>query len=107
MTQKTAFIDMKETQITLPDLIFEALDKYPEGLFAATKRKGEWHETDIDQFKSNVKNLAMGLYALGVRPGDKVSLHSENSTEWLMCDLAIQSIGAVSVPIYTTPHCIK
>ncbi len=104
MTQKTAFIDMKETQITLPDLIFEALDKYPEGLFAATKRNGKWFETDIDQFKNNVKNLAMGLYALGVRPGDKVSLHAENSTEWLICDLAIQSIGAVSVPIYTTQH---
>ena len=95
---------MDEAKITLPDLIFEALDKYPDGLFSATKRAGKWIETDNKEFVSNVRNFAMGLYDIGVRPGDKVSLHAENSTEWLMCDLAIQSIGAVSVPIYTTQH---
>lgn len=95
---------MEETRITLPDLIYEALEKYPDGIISATKRNGKWIETDINQFKSNVRNFAMGLYDLGVRPGDKVSLHAENSTEWLMCDLAILSIGAVSVPIYATQH---
>src|SRR5699024_5068674 len=33
---------------------------------------------------------------------DRVSLHSENSTEWLICDQAVLSLGAVTVPIYTT-----
>jgi long-chain acyl-CoA synthetase len=37
-----------------------------------------------------------------VRRGDRVALHSENSTEWLIADQAILSIGAVNVPIYTT-----
>lgn len=95
---------MDEAKITLPELIFEALEKYPDGLFSATKRDGKWIETDIKKFKNNVRSFAMGLYDLGVRPGDKVSLHAENSTEWLLCDLAIQSIGAVIVPIYTTQH---
>src|SRR5690625_6846794 len=44
----------------------------------------------------------MGLYELGVRSGERISLHSENSVEWLICDLAILSLGAVSVPIYST-----
>lgn len=95
---------MDEAKITLPDLIFEALDRYPDGLFSSTKREGRWIDTDIKEFRSHVRSFAMGLYELGVRPGDKVSLHAENSTEWLLCDLAIQSIGAVSVPIYTTQH---
>ncbi|MEX2463513.1 MAG: long-chain fatty acid--CoA ligase [Balneolaceae bacterium] len=95
---------MNEANITLPDLIFQGLNNYPQGLFSATKRDGNWERTDLDEFKEKVRNFAMGLYELGVRPGDKVSLHSENSTEWLICDLAIQSIGAVNVPIYSTQH---
>jgi long-chain acyl-CoA synthetase len=88
--------------MTLPGLLFKGLDHYPEGLFASTKREGSWHETDVKTFRRKVRNFALGLYDLGVRPGDKVSMHSENSTEWLLCDLAILSIGAANVPIYTT-----
>jgi long-chain acyl-CoA synthetase len=93
---------MSETKLTLPELIYKGLEKYPGGLFSSTKRGGEWHPTDVETFKQKVKNLAMGLYDLGVRPGDKVAIHSENSTEWQICDLAILSLGAANVPIYTT-----
>jgi long-chain acyl-CoA synthetase len=93
---------MSESKNTLPGLLFDGINNHPGGLFASTKRGGEWHDTDVDTFKSKVKNLALGLYDIGVRPGDKVAIHSENSTEWLICDLAILSIGAANVPIYTT-----
>lgn len=93
---------MSESKLTLPELIYKGLDNYPEGIFASTKRDGKWVPTDVETYKSKVKNLALGLYDLGVRPGDKVAIHSENSTEWVMCDLAILSIGAVNVPIYST-----
>ena len=93
---------MSEKKNTLPGILFDALNNHPGGLFASTKRGGEWHDTDVETFKANVKNLAMGLYDLGVRQGDKVAIHSENSTEWIMCDLAILSLGAANVPIYTT-----
>jgi long-chain acyl-CoA synthetase len=46
--------------------------------------------------------MALGLYDLGVRAGDNVSIHSENSAEWIICDLAVLSIGAATVPIYAT-----
>src|SRR3546814_10576334 len=39
---------------------------------------------------------------MGVQPGDKVSVHSENRIEWLLADLAIQGMGAVTVGIYPT-----
>lgn len=93
---------MSESKQTLPDLIYEGLNNYPAGIFSSTKRNGEWHKTTIETFKSKVRDFAMGLYDLGVRPGDKVAMHSENSTEWVLCDLAILSLGAVNVPIYTT-----
>ncbi len=47
-------------------------------------------------------DLAAGFYSLGIRKGDRVALHSENSAEWLIADQALLSLGAVSVPIYTT-----
>ncbi|PWN06607.1 AMP-dependent synthetase/ligase [Rhodohalobacter mucosus] len=93
---------MSETKMTLPGLLFKGLDNHPEGLFSSTKRDGTWHETDVKSFREKVRNFAMGLYDLGVRPGNKVSIHSENSTEWLVCDLAVLSLGAANVPIYTT-----
>lgn len=93
---------MDNSKQTLPDLIYKGLEKHPGGVFASTKRNGKWHPTDLETYKRNVRNLALGLYDLGVRQGDKVAIHSENSTEWIMCDLAILSIGAANVPIYST-----
>lgn len=93
---------MDEMKVTLPELLSKGLDNFPAGHLAATKRNGEWVKTDVDTFKLKVRQLALGLYDLGVRRGDKVALHAENSTEWIICDIAILSIGAASVPIYTT-----
>lgn len=93
---------MSDQKTTLPKLLFDGLDKYPQGLFSSVKRNGKWVDTPVSDFKEKVKWFALGLYDLGVRPGDKVSLHSENSTEWLICDLSILSIGAADVPIYST-----
>src|SRR3546814_15856672 len=39
---------------------------------------------------------------MGVQPGDRVAVHSENRIEWLLADLAIQGMGAVTVGIYPT-----
>ncbi len=93
---------MRYSPTTLPDLLYKGLEKYTDDRFSATKRNGSWIETSKESFVNKVRNFGMGLYELGVRPGDKVSIHSENSTEWLICDLAILSIGAASVPIYPT-----
>ncbi len=93
---------MKYSPDIVPNIIDEGVNKNKTGIFSAVKRRGEWIETSVDEFKTKVKNLAAGLYKLGVRKGDRVSIHSENSTEWLICDQAVLSIGAVNVAIYTT-----
>ena len=48
----------------------------------------------------DVLAVASGLIEAGVKPGDSVLLISENRVEWICCDWAIQSVGAVTVPIY-------
>jgi len=82
--------------------IDKGIEKHDEDVFIATKRNGEWVQTGKQEFTEKVRHLALGLYELGVRKGDRVSVHSENSAEWVICDQAILSLGAANVPIYTT-----
>ena len=93
---------MKIPDKTIPDLMFEGLAKYDGSCFSSTKRDGKWIEESVDSFKKRVRFFCLGLHHIGVKRGDKVSLHAENSTEWLLCDLAILCLGAVNVPIYST-----
>ena len=93
---------MKYEPAVVPLLLEEGMKKNKLGILSAVKRKGQWLETSVDDFKSKVRHLALGLYHLGVRKGDRVSIHSENSTEWLICDQAVLSLGAVNVAVYTT-----
>src|SRR5947208_11079061 len=66
------------------------------------KRDGEWHAITWGEYAEAVRRAANGLLSVGVDPGDRVSLISLNRPEWHEADLAIMSIGAVTVPIYVT-----
>ncbi|HLR33000.1 MAG TPA: AMP-binding protein, partial [Fodinibius sp.] len=89
-----------------PTTILKEVDKglqhHNHKVLFATKREGKWIETGKEEFLTKVRQAALGLYELGVRPGDRVSLHSENSAEWMICDQAVLSIGAVNIPIFET-----
>lgn len=87
---------------TIISEIEKGLKHHDKDVLISTKRGGRWINTDKQDFLEKVRNLALGLYEMGVRPGDKVSLHSENSAEWVICDQAVLSLGAVNVPIYAT-----
>ncbi len=87
---------------TILHLIEQGLKRNDTDVLISTKRQGEWINTSPEEFREKVRHLAYGLYELGIRSGDRVSIHSENSAEWLICDQAILSLGAVTVPIYTT-----
>lgn len=87
---------------TITATVDKGLDLHDKDILISTKRNGDWVSVNKHEFQQRVRNFALGLYELGIRPDDKVSLHSENSAEWLICDQAILSIGAVNVPIYTT-----
>jgi long-chain acyl-CoA synthetase len=64
-----------------------------------SKRYGLWKSLTYDELRSRVAQLAGGLRALGVAPGDPVALVAENSPEWVVADLAIQWLGASSVAL--------
>ncbi|HSK64456.1 MAG TPA: long-chain fatty acid--CoA ligase, partial [Pyrinomonadaceae bacterium] len=63
---------------------------------------GKWINLPAEECVERVKNTALGLASLGIRPGDRIALLSENRPEWSIVDMAILSLGAINVPIYTT-----
>ncbi|MDQ2922148.1 MAG: long-chain fatty acid--CoA ligase [Acidobacteriota bacterium] len=62
----------------------------------------EWINISAETFVDRVRDVALGLAELGIKPGDRIALLSENRPEWSIADLAILSLGAINVPIYTT-----
>jgi long-chain acyl-CoA synthetase len=60
----------------------------------------EWQVETWADLRAHVLSVASALIAVGVKPHDSVVLISENRVEWVYCDFAIQTIGAVTVPIY-------
>jgi long-chain acyl-CoA synthetase len=87
---------------TLPDLLMQHAQERPDAPAIREKRRGRWHELTWGGYADRVKRAAAGLKALGVQPGDRVAIHGENRPEWVIADLAIQGVGAVSVGVYPT-----
>lgn len=70
------------------------------GTAAMVRRSTGWKEISWPDFIREVERIAAGLLALGIKPQDRVALMSNTRYEWGCCDLAILSIGAITVPIY-------
>ncbi|GAA4823141.1 AMP-dependent synthetase/ligase [Sphingosinicella ginsenosidimutans] len=70
--------------------------------FLWAKQDGEWRSISWRDAASEVARLSAALRRLGLNPGDRVMLVSENRPEWLMSDLAIMAAGCVTVPAYST-----
>ena len=72
--------------------------------FAIYQRQvdGKWVDVSCAQAAAQVRSAAQGLIALGVQPGDRVAIFSATRFEWAVLDMAILSVGALTVPIYET-----
>jgi long-chain acyl-CoA synthetase len=63
---------------------------------------GEWRSPSFAEGGEAVEEIALGLVALGVRPGERVCLLANTRPEWTLSSLAISRVGAIVVPIYPT-----
>lgn len=68
------------------------------------KKKEKWTEINWMDFRRLVFKAANALRSAGIAENDKVAIYSDNSAEWITTDLAIMSLGAVTVPIYSTSN---
>jgi len=88
---------------TLNQLFFTTVDRHA-GLAAAFRSKvgGAWVAITHRQTLERVQSICLGLRELGIKPGDKVALVSENRPEWALSDYACLCARAADVPIYPT-----
>jgi len=66
------------------------------------KHEGEWVSLSSDEMLARLQHAAAGLYAIGIRHGDRVALLSDSRVEWTLTDAGCLFAGAVDVPIYPT-----
>ena len=92
-------VSKPETNIT--DLFLDRVKIDPNlPLISKQVEPGVWQEVTAGDYLAEVKALAKGFIAFGIKPGQRVGIMSPTSYEWALCDFALWFAGAVSVPIY-------
>lgn len=77
-------------------------EKYPRKPAIGFKKKDAWKEIHWQDFRRLIFKTANALQENGIKSNDKVAIYSDNSAEWMVFDLALMSLGAITVPIYST-----
>ena len=81
---------------------YEKVEELGDNPFLWRKVDKVYQPMSWNEVAERVKALSLGLRELGVKPGDRVTLVSDNQPEWLIADIAIVTAGAITVPAYTT-----
>ncbi len=87
---------------TLSQIFINTIKEYPKDGLLQYKKEGRYLPISTRLFGETVREIALGLKALGVERGDKLVILSENRPEWVMVDFANLCLGGVTVPIYPT-----
>ncbi len=85
---------------TLPELFLHATGAYQCSNALNWPQAGEWLSFSHAQLREDVKQIALGLVAAGLRKGESVGLIAQPSPFWVMVDYAIQIAQGVSVPLF-------
>jgi long-chain acyl-CoA synthetase len=84
------------------DDVFRNAENWPDATGLKHKVNGAWTPVTWREFAGQVRGIAAGFIAAGIRPGDRVGLMSRTRLEWALLDFAILTAGGVTVPIYPT-----
>jgi long-chain acyl-CoA synthetase len=87
---------------TLADLVTLAAKKHAKLVALRHKEGDEWVDTSYEALGRIVKEVTLGLEAIGIVPGDKVAILSHTRPEWTFADFGILCLGATTVPVYQT-----
>ncbi|MDQ3347928.1 MAG: long-chain fatty acid--CoA ligase [Acidobacteriota bacterium] len=87
---------------TIAELPFHMMGRFPKPLTIGRCRGDQVDGMSSKQVFERIRDVSLGLTALGVSPRDRVAIVAESRPEWILCDLGILAAGAVTVPIYPT-----
>jgi len=81
--------------------VFEyQLEHHPLQWSLVEKVDGKWTGYSTKEVVDKCKSVSNGLYAYGIRPGDKIAIISTNRPAWNMVDIGMMAIGAINIPVY-------
>ncbi|HWH33263.1 MAG TPA: AMP-binding protein [Egibacteraceae bacterium] len=98
----TTTFEAPATTISIATRLRDWAHRDPGGVALREKRLGVWHEITWQAYWDLVQDVAHAFLSLGVEPGDRVAIHSENRPEWVVCDVACVAVRAVSMGVYPT-----
>ncbi|MCM2265669.1 MAG: long-chain fatty acid--CoA ligase [Desulfuromonadales bacterium] len=87
---------------TLPRMVLARAACYADHPVFREKTEGRYLDIGWDEFAEQLRARIRGLLAMSVQPGDRVAVMAPNSPQWAWADLAIQSCGGITVPVYHT-----
>ncbi len=93
---------MNSTPKSLPALFADVFRRFYHPRHLMRKYLGRWEATSTTDLAGAIRRTAYGLADWGIHKGDTVAVFSTSRPEWVIADLAIQSLGAVTVPVYPT-----
>jgi long-chain acyl-CoA synthetase len=85
---------------TLPKLLQRNAEESPGGAGIREKTRGVWQTLTWADYRDNVRDFALGLASMGFKRGDKLSVVGDNRPQLYVAQLAAQTLGGVSVPVY-------
>jgi long-chain acyl-CoA synthetase len=97
----TALSSPPEATTTLPQLLLEAVQRHP-GVAMRVRCGDAWREITFADLGTAAREIAGGLIALGVQPGDRIAILGSTRAEWTLADCGALCAGATVVPVYHT-----
>ncbi|NNC93035.1 MAG: AMP-binding protein [Acidimicrobiia bacterium] len=89
-------------EVTIPSRLRDWATRAPDGVALREKNLGIWREITFAEYWDAVLTVAHGFLALGLEPGERIAVHSENRSEWVYADVAAVAVRAASMGLYPT-----
>ena len=87
---------------TLADMPFHVAGRHPKPALVGRCTPNGIDVSSSREFFEQIRDFGLGLKGIGVGRGDRVALICETRPEWMVADLGVLTVGAVTVPIYPT-----
>ncbi len=98
----TAIADSTTRTWTLVGAVSQRATTSPDAVAMRAKRLGIWQDVTWADYADQVSMVGHALLSLGIDPGDRVAVHSENRPEWLFADLGTNAVRGITVGLYPT-----
>jgi long-chain acyl-CoA synthetase len=85
-----------------PQLFFQQVDRLEDRVALRHKDYGIWNRISWSEYGRQVREVAAGLLAFGLEPGDRVAVLGDNRPEWLICHLGTMTAGGATCGVYPT-----